>query len=193
MGDDNLSSASGYSIIIIYSVYFQASDSEVMWVMRVVVVLVAVASTAIAIEVQSVLAFFYLISDLLYAIVFPQLFCVVHLHKICNVYGALLAVVVTTFFRFSAGIPDLDIDAVIHYEWYFPIRTVCMVICFILILGGSVIASLLFKKSVLPMKADILGAFHKKFDDPPEKVSNGIPNGTENPTFVQDDEITTRI
>uniref|UniRef100_H2YD71 Uncharacterized protein n=1 Tax=Ciona savignyi TaxID=51511 RepID=H2YD71_CIOSA len=50
----------------------QASQTELVWVMRVTIVLVAVAAAALALAVKSVYLLFYLCSDLIYVILFPQ-------------------------------------------------------------------------------------------------------------------------
>ncbi|KAK8758079.1 hypothetical protein V5799_004289, partial [Amblyomma americanum] len=57
----------------------QASDSEVIWVMRCSIVVVGALATYMALAAKSVYSLWFLSSDLVYVILFPQLLCVVYL------------------------------------------------------------------------------------------------------------------
>ena len=66
----------------------QASEIEVLWAMRIGVILVGALATVVAIHVDSIYGHWSLCSDLVYVILFPQLLCVVHF-KNSNVYGSI--------------------------------------------------------------------------------------------------------
>uniref|UniRef100_H2YD70 Uncharacterized protein n=1 Tax=Ciona savignyi TaxID=51511 RepID=H2YD70_CIOSA len=72
--DSSILSASSMFTRNIYNVLIRprASQTELVWVMRVTIVLVAVAAAALALAVKSVYLLFYLCSDLIYVILFPQ-------------------------------------------------------------------------------------------------------------------------
>lgn len=67
----------------------QASENEVIWVMKVSILFVGIMATAMALTVKSVYGLWYLSSDLVYVILFPQLTSVVYLKKHVNTYGSL--------------------------------------------------------------------------------------------------------
>jgi len=135
---------------LIYSVtrIFQASEREVVWVMRVAVIIVGVSAAVLGIKVQSVYGLWYLCADMVYVILFPQLFCVIYL-PFTNVYGSLLGYIVGWILRLLGGEPLLNLNPVIYYPWYdeeskyqlFPFKTLTMVVSFLTI----VVASLLFR------------------------------------------------
>lgn len=58
-------------------------------VMKISIVFVGVMATAMALTVKSVYGLWYLSSDLVYVILFPQLCSVVYLKKQVNTYGSL--------------------------------------------------------------------------------------------------------
>ena len=68
---------------------FQASENEVILVMKVSIIFVGIMATAMALTVKSVYGLWYLSSDLVFVILFPQLTCVVYLKKQVNTYGSL--------------------------------------------------------------------------------------------------------
>lgn len=57
--------------------------------MKVSILLVGIMATAMALTVKSVYGLWYLSSDLVYVILFPQLVSVVYLKKTVNTYGSL--------------------------------------------------------------------------------------------------------
>ncbi|XP_072143768.1 high-affinity choline transporter 1-like [Dermacentor andersoni] len=140
----------------------QASDTEVIWVMRLSIVAVGALATVIALTANSVYALWYLSSDLVYVILFPQLVSVVYLKDYVNTYGSLAAYMVGAFFRAAGGESLLGIPALIYYPYYdeekkvqrFPFRTFSMCMCFITLISVSLLASCLFN-NVLPPSADI--------------------------------------
>ncbi|ELU03853.1 hypothetical protein CAPTEDRAFT_131610 [Capitella teleta] len=144
----------------------EASEREIMWCMRIAIILVGVASSALAITVDSIYGLWYLCSDLVYVILFPQLLCCVHI-PFTNTYGSIAGFILGLIFRFTGGEPLLNLPAAIEY-WYFdaetgyqcfPFKTMSMLISLLAILLGSLIAKWLFKKGILSPKFDIARAF----------------------------------
>ncbi|KAK8386520.1 hypothetical protein O3P69_010863 [Scylla paramamosain] len=78
--DSSVLSASSMFANNIYRNVFRrsASEKEVLWVMRVSVVVVAVCASAIAIQGNSIYQLFYLCGDLVFVMLFPQLTFAVH-------------------------------------------------------------------------------------------------------------------
>jgi high affinity choline transporter 7 len=136
-----------------------------MWVMSGAIVCVGAAATALAITVDSIYGLWYLCSDLVYVILFPQLLCCVHI-PFTNTYGSILGFILGLVFRFTGGEPLLSLPPAIEYPWYdaasgyqcFPFKTMSMLICLVSIIAGSYIARALFRKGILPPSLDIAGA-----------------------------------
>ncbi|KAH8025100.1 hypothetical protein HPB51_003016 [Rhipicephalus microplus] len=130
--------------------------------MRLSILVVGALATYMALTAESVYALWYLSSDLVYVILFPQLLSVVYLTDYVNTYGSLAAYLVGGFFRAAGGEALLGIPAFIYYPYYddenqlqrFPFRTFAMCMCFITLLVVSSVASCLFS-SVLPASMDI--------------------------------------
>lgn len=99
---------------------------------------VGIAATILALRVQSVYALWFLCSDFVYTILFPQLTAALF-DKKANLPGALAGFVVSLGLRFGSGVTDLGIPALIRWpladpatgEALFPYRTAAM-------LGGLV-------------------------------------------------------
>ena len=155
---------------------FQASEKELIWVIRVSVLVIGVVSVVVALAVKSVIYLLILCMDLVYVILFPQLCCVLFFQH-CNTYGAAVGYVVGLILRLLAGDPFLDIPAVIKYPYYqhdtqdqlFPYRSLAMLLGLLLTLGVSYLTRHLFTKGVIPLKYDVFKCF------PPEKPAE--PNG----------------
>nr|XP_057932472.1 high affinity choline transporter 1-like [Doryrhamphus excisus] len=168
----------------------QASDKELQWVLRVSVLLVGMAGTGLAFNKNSVLALWLLASDLLYCIVSPQLFCVVHLHFV-NSYGAISAYIAALLLRVLSGEPALGIPPVLLYPgWredqgvinhYFPYRTLIMLISLVTLTLVSWLAELAFARHLVPQSWDVLGVFDKKMEAVEEEIPMQISNEENNP------------
>lgn len=123
--------------------------------MRIGIFLVGAGAAGIGILVSSIYVLWYLCSDLVYVILFPQLLCVVYV-PLTNTYGSLSAYIVGFVFRILIGEPSLNIPALINFGPYIPPKTLCMIISLTTILVVSVIAKIVFEKRVLPPQLDIL-------------------------------------
>ncbi|XP_071107865.1 high-affinity choline transporter 1-like [Haliotis cracherodii] len=142
-----------------------ASDREMVWVMRGATVAAGVLATIIAIVVKSVYGLFILCSDLMYVILFPQFICVLFISS-CNTYGSFVGFVVAFTLRACSGAKLINFPAVIHYPFYnqtdgqlFPFRTLIAVIGFFLTISVSVGTKLLFTRGWISMKYDIFDCF----------------------------------
>ena len=110
-----------------------ATDRETRRVIQVGVLLMGVAATCLALQVQSVYALWFLCADLVYVILFPQLLMGLYFRR-ANKIGAIAGIVVALSIRTGSGEPTLAIPSAIPYpltdplggETYFPFRTVAM-------------------------------------------------------------------
>ncbi|NP_001301094.1 high-affinity choline transporter 1-like [Limulus polyphemus] len=162
--DSSILSASSLFSRNVYKLIFRqkASEREVVWVIRISILVVGILATAMALTVKSVYGLWYLSSDLIYVILFPQLLCVVHLKKYCNTYGSLSAYIVGFLLRALGGESILGLEPVIHYPFFsetsgqrFPFRTLSMLASLITLLAISGITKWIFEMNHLPAKLDI--------------------------------------
>ncbi|KAH6944867.1 hypothetical protein HPB50_005798 [Hyalomma asiaticum] len=127
--------------------HYNASDAEVVWVLRLFVVAVAAASAIMAMEVRSVYDLWALSADLVYVVLLPQLLAAVFLgRRWCNAAGSVTAFFLGLALRVLGGEPVLGIPAVMHYPLYdgsrqlFPFKTVTMLLSGITLLAVSRVA-----------------------------------------------------
>ncbi|XP_067672953.1 high affinity choline transporter 1-like [Haliotis asinina] len=153
------------------------SDGMTIWVMRFTQVIIAGCACAMAITVKSIYYLFYLCSDLVFVILFPQLACAVYLHD-TNAYGSLLGFIIGLIFRLLGGEPGLGLPPSIIYPWYdkdagqrFPFRSLTMIITFVTVILGSYLFRVLFKSGCLPIEFDIFNSF----TDRPRTVLTSAP------------------
>jgi high affinity choline transporter 7 len=112
-------------------------------VIRRLVLVVGTAATLIALRVQSVYALWFLCSDLVYCILFPQLVTALYDRK-ANHWGAIAGLTVSAVLRFGGGEPVLGIPRLLPYPMVdaagtvlFPFRTTAMLAGLITILVVS--------------------------------------------------------
>ncbi|XP_071507686.1 high affinity choline transporter 1-like [Diadema antillarum] len=154
-----------------------ASERELMWLMRLFVIVVTVVATIMALTVSSIYALFVLCSDFVYVILFPQLVCVIHVDK-SNTYGSFTAFTLGLFLRLAGGEPALKLPALIHYPFYdeeygqrFPFRTLCMLVSLLTSILVSYAASFVFEREYLSKKWDVFKCFGEKSADQAKYVS----------------------
>jgi len=101
-------------------------------VIKKVIWIIGIAATLIALRVKSVYALWFLCSDFVYSILFPQLVCALF-DKKANRYGAIAGIIVSVVLRFGGGEPTLGLDNIIPYPLtqedgtvLFPFRTLAM-------------------------------------------------------------------
>ena len=132
--DSSILSASSMATWNIYRplVRPQASSVELKRMVRRVIVIVSCGATIIALNVHSVYALWFLCSDFVYCILFPQLVCALYDRR-ANRVGALAGYGVSLILRLGAGEPLLGIPGLIPYAAeqgtgaiWFPFRTFAM-------------------------------------------------------------------
>ncbi|VVC91096.1 unnamed protein product [Leptidea sinapis] len=125
-----------YGLLLIFGgiPWQRASEMEIIWVMRVSILVVGVLSTIMALTIPSIYGLWSMCSDLVYVILFPQLLMVVHFKNYCNTYGSLAAYMVALLVRLTGGEKLLGLPALVHYPGWdaenevqlFPFRTLAM-------------------------------------------------------------------
>ncbi|KAG8452018.1 hypothetical protein GDO86_003993 [Hymenochirus boettgeri] len=176
--DSSILSASSMFARNIYQLSFRqnASEKEIVWVMRITVFIFGAAATAMALLAKSVYGLWYLSSDLVYIIIFPQLLCVLFI-KGTNTYGSVAGYVFGALLRISGGEPYLYLQAFICYPGCyldknnniylqrFPFKTLSMVASFLANIAFSYLAKYLFEKGTLSPKFDFLNAVVAKHSE----------------------------
>ncbi|XP_050719785.1 high-affinity choline transporter 1-like isoform X1 [Eriocheir sinensis] len=140
-----------------------ASETEVLWVMRVAIFFVGALATTLALTIPSIYGLWYLSSDLVYVILFPQLLMVVHFRNHCNLYGSLGAYIVGLIVRLLGGESMIGIPPIIKYPWYdeenevqlFPFRTLAMLLSGLFLVSASMFSRWVFETGRLPPKYDV--------------------------------------
>lgn len=129
--------------------------------MRFSIVAVGCVATYMALSVHSIYGLWYLSSDLVYVILFPQLVCVVHYKEYCNTYGSLAAYFVGLFLRAAGGEAIIGLEPLIKYPFWnaedgqlFPFRTFAMLSSFGTLIGVTQLSIWLFKTGRLDPESD---------------------------------------
>ncbi|XP_061181874.1 high-affinity choline transporter 1-like [Saccostrea echinata] len=193
--DSSILSASCMFARNIYKMIFRqkASEKEIIWVMRIAIFGVGALATIMAITVKSIYTLWYLCSDLVYVVLFPQLLCVTYL-RTSNTYGSLVGYIIGMFFRIAGGEPSLGIDVLIKFPYYstengqmFPFKTLCMLMSFTSLVFVSYLTDFLFKKNILHPRFDIFKCVvNKDYPDVELKKYNANPQEVfANPGFTQ--------
>jgi high affinity choline transporter 7 len=130
--------------------------------MRFGIFFVAALATVMGITINSVYGLWFLCSDLVYVVLFPQLLCVVYL-KHTNTYGSMVAYWIGILLRLICGEPLFGIPAIIKFPFYdeendqqrFPFRTTSMLISLFLNISVSYLTNLVFEGGYLRKEFDI--------------------------------------
>ncbi|TKS69254.1 High affinity choline transporter 1 Hemicholinium-3-sensitive choline transporter [Collichthys lucidus] len=172
-----LSSASLFSSNIYKNIIRkQASDREMQWVIRISVVVVGLAGTALTFLDSSVLVFWLVGVDMSYTIMFPQLVCVLFF-KVSNGYGATVGYMMGIIMRVLSGEPLIGLPPAIKFPGcrldaegkltqFFPFRTAIMVISLVSILLFSWLTSIIFNKGLLSERWDVFKIKRKQATTP---------------------------
>ncbi|XP_071105721.1 high affinity choline transporter 1-like [Haliotis cracherodii] len=144
----------------------KVSDRELIWVVRISVLVVGAAGTVIAITSNTVYGLYVMSGDLMYVILFPQLTCVLFVN-VSNAYGSLSGFFLSILLRMISGEPLIGLPALINYPFYtdkdgqlFPFRTLIMLLTFFTIVTVSFLAKTIFTRNIIPLKYDFLKNFH---------------------------------
>ncbi|QHT45224.1 sodium:solute symporter [Bacillus sp. SB49] len=128
-----------------------ADSDKLKKVIKRTIIIVGVGSMIIALNVKSVYTLWYLASDLVYTILFPQLTMALF-YKNANLYGSIAGFAVSLFLRLGGGEPALGLPAFLPYPMIedgivlFPFRTTACIAAFLMIF----IVSELTKKKCAP-------------------------------------------
>ncbi|XP_038674643.1 high affinity choline transporter 1-like isoform X2 [Scyliorhinus canicula] len=164
--DSSLLSASSMFARNIYKTIIRktAAEKEVIWVMRTTVILCGAAATTLALVTNSIYGLWFLSSELVYAILFPQFVCVLFIPS-TNTYGSAAGYLVGLTLRLLAGEPFLWIPPLIQYpgisfengtyRQLFPFKTFTMLLSLLSIVVFSYLASFVFRRKLLPVRFDV--------------------------------------
>ncbi|XP_067841536.1 high-affinity choline transporter 1-like [Heptranchias perlo] len=173
--DSSILSASSMFTRNIYQCVFrhEATDRELVWVMRVTIILFGAAASGMTWLSTSVYGLWYLSSDLIFVLLFPQLVSALYI-KGSNAYGCLTAYIFGLLLRISGGEPYLHLQPFVcyagchldfrfptgpKYVQTFPFKTVSMLLSLLTNLGVSRLTKYLFNNGMLPPKLDFLDGF----------------------------------
>ncbi|XP_076018127.1 high-affinity choline transporter 1-like [Genypterus blacodes] len=181
--DSSILSASSMFARNIYQLAFRqsASDNEIVWVMRFTIFVFGALATAMALLTGSVYGLWYLSSDLVYVIIFPQLLSVLFV-KGTNTYGSVAGYVFGLLLRIGGGEPYLKLPPFIYYPGWvvqervhhltgdtehfvqqrFPFKSMSMLASFLANVAFSYLTKYLFESGMLSHKYDFLDAVMSK-------------------------------
>jgi len=132
--DSSILSASSMASWNIYKplVNKEVTNEGLAKVIKKCIWIIGIAATLLALQVQSVYALWFLCSDFVYCLLFPQLVTALF-DKKANVYGSVAGFAVAFILRFGGGDATLGIPTIIPYPMIedgvvlFPFRTLAMV------------------------------------------------------------------
>ncbi|CAN9500172.1 unnamed protein product [Ophioblennius macclurei] len=166
-----------------------ASNSEILWVIRVVVVAVGVLGSVLSSMQSSIMVFWYLGSELTYIILFPQLVCVVFF-PMSNGYGAVIGFLAGLLVKVLSGDPLLGLPTILYfpgctledsvYVQYAPVKTISMATTVVSILLFSCLTSLLFNRKLLPERWDVFRVTVQQTPQPLALAGDATDNSNSN-------------
>nr|XP_039253872.1 high-affinity choline transporter 1-like [Styela clava] len=160
--DATLLSAASMFTKNVYNGIFResASDNELLWIMRISVVICGIVATVLALSIQSVYILWFLCSDFVYVLLFPQLLSVIYFDP--NSYGSIGGLIIGAVLRIGGGEVLLNWAPFIHYIGgdNFPFKTFSMIMSLTTLNGLSYIVKIIFQQGIIPEKYDV---FHSKF------------------------------
>ncbi|XP_059409233.1 high affinity choline transporter 1 [Carassius carassius] len=177
--DSSILSASSMFARNIYQLAFRqsASDREIVWVMRITIFVFGALATGMALLTGTVYGLWYLSSDLVYVIIFPQLLCVLFIRG-TNTYGSVAGYIFGLILRIGGGEPYLKLPPFIYYPGWtieekvhhvtkeveylvmqrFPFKTASMLASFLSNVAFSYLFKYLFESGTFSAKYDFLDA-----------------------------------
>lgn len=132
--DSSILSASSMASWNVYKPLFKpnVTSEQLSKILRRMIWIIGITGTLLALQVKSVYALWFLCSDFVYAILFPQLVTALF-DKKANKYGAMAGLAVSLILRIGGGDSTLGIPTLIPYPMIedgavlFPFRTLAMV------------------------------------------------------------------
>ncbi len=145
--------------------------------MRITIFVFGALATAMALLTGTVYGLWYLSSDLVYVIIFPQLLCVLFIRG-TNTYGSVAGYIFGLILRVGGGEPYLKLPPFIYYPGWtieekvhhvtkeveylvlqrFPFKTVSMLASFLSNMAFSYLFKYLFESGTFSAKYDFLDA-----------------------------------
>ncbi|XP_078259223.1 high-affinity choline transporter 1-like [Rhinoraja longicauda] len=185
--DSSILSASSMFTRNIYQFAFrlEATDKELVWVMRGAIILFGGIAAGMTWLSNSVYGMWYLSSDLIFVLLFPQLLAVLFI-KGCNSYGCVSGYIFGLLLRVGGGEPYLRLEPFICYAGCyldiqfpggpiyvqrFPFKTLSMLSSLLMNLSVSYLTTYLFNNGMLPPKLDFLKNF---VEEPTTDKSNKV-------------------
>lgn len=142
----------------------QASEKEVMVAMRISTIVLGGSAAGMAFMSNSIYDLWFMCGEMVYALVFPQLCCVLFVPR-TNTYGSASGFLLGFILRILGGMDSINIPPIIHYPWctlingayvqLFPFKTFTMLVALSTQILVSYVSEFLFKKSLLPKRWDI--------------------------------------
>ncbi|XP_078077571.1 high-affinity choline transporter 1-like [Mustelus asterias] len=173
--DSSILSASSMFTRNIYHGVFrrEATDKELVWIMRAAVIVFGIIAAGMTWLSTSVYGLWYLSSDLIFVLLFPQLVSVLYI-KGTNAYGCVTSYIFGLFLRVGGGEPYLHLQPLICYAGChldfrfptgpiyiqrFPFKTVSMLASLMMNLFVSFLTKYLYNRGIFPPKLDFLHGF----------------------------------
>ncbi|CAH8862857.1 unnamed protein product [Trichobilharzia szidati] len=167
-----LSAASMFARNVVKAIFWQsASEKQVIWIMRASIFVIGAFACWLGISVQSIYGLWYLCSDLVYVILFPQLICVLYV-EYSNTYGSLLSYLIGLFVRLTSGESVLGLRPAIQYPYYvddpanfyqrFPCKTFAMSTTLIVMISVSYVTDRYFRSDSKRLKHDIFHCYKER-------------------------------
>ncbi|XP_062495359.1 high affinity choline transporter 1-like [Pezoporus occidentalis] len=142
----------------------EAADTEVLWAMRISMLVFGAGAAGLAFYSSSVYDLWFLSGELVYALLFPQLCCALFAPS-TNTYGSAAGFLVGLLLRLLAGEPALSIPPIIcypaccpvdgTYSQLFPFKTLIMLLTLGMIVAVSHLTTVLFQRNLLPHRWDV--------------------------------------
>eukprot|EP00058_Branchiostoma_floridae_P026730 XP_002612221.1 hypothetical protein BRAFLDRAFT_269453 [Branchiostoma floridae] len=148
----------------------KASEREVVWLVRVSVVIIGACAALVALTSHTIIGLWYLSSELVYVILLPQVVCVLFV-RFSNTYGSLAGFTVGLILRIAAGEPLLNMAPFVWYPYYsddmgqlFPFRTLAMLASLVTMVIISGMFHVGFHRGLLPTKLDVFQCYRNECD-----------------------------
>ncbi|XP_073518283.1 high affinity choline transporter 1-like isoform X1 [Phyllobates terribilis] len=155
-----------------------ASQTEVMVAMRISTIVLGSTAAGLAFLSNSIYDLWFMCGEMIYALVFPQLCCVLFVPR-TNTYGSASGFLLGFVLRILGGVNSINIPPIIHYPWctlingayvqLFPFKTFTMLVALTTQILVSYISEFLFRKSLLPKRWDICKVFEAEDASRPGK------------------------